>query len=138
LPEAASPALAALFEILAASPWANGFYQALRRIEAETPDRPRLGRSTRPRQDVLRLAQEPSAIFASAPLSAFDPAEEGRPPRLTVHFFGLFGPDGPLPLHLTDYARDRRRNHRDPSFQRFADIFHHRALSLFWRAWAER
>ena len=52
-------------------------------------------------------------------------------------FFGLFGPDGPLPLHLTEYARDRRRNHRDPTFQRFADIFHHRALSLFYRAWAD-
>jgi type VI secretion system protein ImpH len=54
-----------------------------------------------------------------------------------VHFFGLFGPDGPLPLHLTDYARDRRRNARDPTLQRFADIFHHRALSLFYRAWAD-
>ena len=53
-----------------------------------------------------------------------------------MHFFGLFGPDGALPLHLTEYARDRRRNHRDPTFQRFADIFHHRALSLFYRAWA--
>ena len=55
---------------------------------------------------------------------------------MLVHFFGLFGPDGPLPLHLTEYARDRSRNHRDPSLQRFADIFHHRALSLFYRAWA--
>ncbi len=54
-----------------------------------------------------------------------------------MHFFGLFGPDGPLPLHLTDYARDRRRNARDASFQRFADIFHHRLLSLFYRAWAD-
>jgi len=49
----------------------------------------------------------------------------------------LFGPDGPLPLHLTEYARDRRRNDRDPTFQRFADIFHHRMLSLFYRAWAD-
>ena len=64
-----------------------------------------------------------------------DPA--GRPQRLLVNFFGLFGPDGPLPLHLTEYARDRRRNFRDPTLQRFADIFHHRALSLLWRAWAD-
>ena len=48
----------------------------------------------------------------------------------------LIVPDGPLPLHLTEYARDRRRNHGDRSFQSFADIFHHRALSLFYRAWA--
>jgi type VI secretion system protein ImpH len=131
------PSLAALFESFAARAWGQGFYQALRAMEATTPGRPRLGRSTRPGQDALRLAQDPSAIFAPAPLAGFDPSAEGAPPRLTVHFFGLFGPDGPLPLHLTDYARDRRRNHRDPGFSRFADIFHHRALSLFWRAWAD-
>jgi type VI secretion system protein ImpH len=85
----------------------------------------------------VRLAQEPSAVFAPATLAGWEPAHDGLPPRLLVHFFGLFGPDGALPLHLTEYARDRRRNHRDPSFQRFADIFHHRALSLFYRAWAD-
>ena len=122
---------------LAAHPTAYGFYQAMRRLEARYRDRPRLGRSVRPSQDALRLAQEPSAIFAPSTLAAFEPESEGRPPRLLVHFFGLFGPDGPLPLHLTDYARDRRRNARDPTFQRFADIFHHRALSLFYRAWAD-
>ncbi len=136
-PEGPSAAVLALLERLAASPSAHGFYQTMRELEAITPERPRLGRSQRPRQDALRLAQEPSTIFASAALSSLEPGAEGRPSRLLVHFFGLFGPDGPLPLHLTDHARDRRRNHRDPSFQRFADIFHHRAMSLFWRAWAD-
>jgi type VI secretion system protein ImpH len=135
--EAPEPALAGLLGQLAEHPWAHGFYQTLRRMEAETPGRPRLGRTARPRQDALRLAQDPSAIFAPAHIAAFEPSREGNPARLLVHFFGLFGPDGPLPLHLTDYARDRRRNHRDPSFQRFADMFHHRALSLLWRAWAD-
>jgi type VI secretion system protein ImpH len=133
---------------LAARPSAYGFYQAMRLLEAQYPDRPRLGHSVRPSQDRLRLAQEPSTIFAPSTLAAFEPEQQGtgidgkgaletRPARLLVHFFGLFGPDGPLPLHLTDYARDRRRNARDPSFQRFADIFHHRAMSLFYRAWAD-
>ncbi len=121
---------------LAASPWRYSFYQAMRRMEALYRDRPRLGRSTRPAQDPVRLAQEPSVEFAPATLAGLEPAEDDRPARLAVHFFGLFGPDGALPLHLTEYARDRRRNHRDASFQRFADIFHHRALSLFYRAWA--
>lgn len=122
---------------LAARPSAHGFYQTLRRLEALYADRPRFGRSVRPAQDAVRFAQEPSAIFAPALLAGFEANQHGRPPRLLVHFFGLFGPDGPLPLHLTDYARDRRRNARDPSFQRFADLFHHRALSLFYRAWAD-
>ena len=118
-------------------PWALGFYQAMRLLEAGHADRPRLGRSARPAQDAVRLAQEPSVQFAPAMLAGIEPAADGRPPRLLVHFFGLFGPDGPLPLHLTEYARDRRRNFRDATWQRFADIFHHRALSLFWRAWAD-
>lgn len=122
---------------LAAEPWAFGFFQAMRLLEALYRDRPRLGRSARPAQDAVRLAQEPSVVFAPATLAAWEAAAEGRPARLLVHFFGLFGPDGPLPLHLTEYARDRRRNFRDPTFQRFADLFHHRALSLFWRAWAD-
>jgi type VI secretion system protein ImpH len=108
----------------------------MRRLEALYRDQPRFGRSTRPSQDAIRLAQEPSVEFAPATLAAWEPPQNDRPARLLVHFFGLFGPDGPLPLHLTEYARDRRRNHRDPSFHRFADIFHHRALSLFYRAWA--
>jgi type VI secretion system protein ImpH len=49
----------------------------------------------------------------------------------------LFGPQGPLPLHLTEYARDRSRNHGDHTFACFADIFHHRMLCLFYRAWAD-
>ena len=120
----------------AARPWSVGFYQAMRLLEAAHPDRPLLGRSARPSQDAVRLAQEPTVQFAPATLAGVEPAWEERPPRLLVYFFGLFGPDGPLPLHLTEYARDRRRNFRDPTLQRFADIFHHRALSLFWRAWA--
>ncbi len=42
-----------------------------------------------------------------------------------------------MPLHLSEYARSRQRNSRDPTFRRFCDIFHHRLLSLFYRAWAD-
>ncbi|HLY57045.1 MAG TPA: type VI secretion system baseplate subunit TssG, partial [Stellaceae bacterium] len=112
------------------------FYQAMRRLEAAFPERPRYGRSVRPSQDAVRLAQEPSVIFAPSTLSGWE-EREGFPARLLVHCFGLFGPDGPLPLHLTEYAQNRRRNFRDPTFQRFADVFHHRLLSLFYRAWAD-
>ena len=103
------------------------FYAIMRQLEAVHPENPRFGRSVRPKQDALRLAQEPSVAHVSSALSGFEPGDEGR----------AFGPDGPLPLHLTEYARDRRRNHNDPTFQRFADIFHHRAISLFYRAWAD-
>jgi type VI secretion system protein ImpH len=117
-------------------PFSFGFYQALRMLECAHPDQPRLGESLRPSEDQVRLAQEPSMSFAPSTLAAFEPYKDGFPPRLAVFFLGLFGPNGPLPLHLTEYARNRLRHHDDPTFSRFADLFHHRMLSLFYRAWA--
>jgi type VI secretion system protein ImpH len=127
----------ALRERLREAPHVYNFFAVMRLLEALHADRPRLGRSRRPGADILRLVQEPSVTHAPSALAGYEPGADGRPDRLLVHFFGLFGPDGPLPLHLTEYARDRRRNHNDPTFQRFADLFHHRTLSLFYRAWAD-
>ena len=75
--------------------------------------------------------------FAPAELAALEQSVAGRAPRLQVYFLGLLGPNGPLPLHLTEYARDRTRNAADPTFARFLDIFHHRMLALLYRAWAQ-
>ena len=105
-------AATALYAKIAKEPWAFSFYQAMRRLEAAWPDRPRFGHSNRLAQDPVRLAQEPSVIFAPATLADWQPGEADLPARLLVHFFGLFGPDGPLPLHLTEYARDRRRDRK--------------------------
>lgn len=127
----------ALFEALRRRPYAFHFFQALRRLECAYHDQPRLGESTRPTDDPIRLAQEPAMTFAPSTLAAFDLAGDDRPPRLFEYFFGLFGPNGPLPLHLTEYARDRSRNHGDQTFARFADLFHHRLLCLFYRSWAD-
>lgn len=131
-----APGVEALFARLEERPWAFHLYIALRAIEASFPERPRLGRSTRLRDDSVRLGQEPTLAFAPATLAAFTRAASG-PPRLDNYAIGLFGPNGPLPLHLTEYARERERNHRDATFRAFADVFHHRIMQLFYRAWAE-
>lgn len=57
-------------------------------------------------------------------------------PRLLVNFFGLLGANGPLPIHLTEYIRDRQRNVNDPTLARFLDMFQHRMISLLYRAWS--
>jgi type VI secretion system protein ImpH len=126
----------ALLETLRRTPYAFHFFQALRRLECLYRDQPRLGKSIRLADDPIRLAQEPSLAFAPATLAAFKPGDDGSP-RLSEYFFGLFGPNGPLPTHLTEYVRDRVRNHGDRTFACFADIFHHRLLCLFYRAWAD-
>jgi type VI secretion system protein ImpH len=128
--------LVALLAELERAPHHFDFFQALRRLECAAADRPRLGETARAKDDPIRLGQEPSLAFAPRTLSALVRDPNKGPPRLEVLFFGLFGPNGPLPLHLTEYARDRLRHHDDPTFARFADIFHHRLLSLFYRAWA--
>lgn len=127
----------ALFEALRQRPYAFHVFQALRRLECAYQELPRLGKSTRLSDDPLRLTQEPSLAFAPSTLAAFKPGNKQHPPRLSEYFLGLFGPQGPLPLHLTEYARDRVRHHGDRTFIGFADIFHHRMLCLFYRAWAD-
>ncbi|HYZ63984.1 MAG TPA: type VI secretion system baseplate subunit TssG [Acetobacteraceae bacterium] len=136
-PPAPKRAAAPFAHHLAAAPYEFEFYQVMRRLEALHRARPRFGRSTRPADDVLRLGQEPSVTHTPASLAGYEAGADDRSDRLLVHFFGLFGTDGPLPLHLTEYARDRRRNHGDAAFARFVDLFHHRTLSLFFRAWAD-
>jgi len=128
--------LAELIEKLAGQPSSVGFFEALRLIECLYPNSPRLGTSRRPAEDPVRLAQQPAMSFESASLTSFEPREDDRPYRLTVRLFGLLGPNGPLPLHLTDYAQERIQKFKDPTFSRFLDVFHHRMLSLFYRAWA--
>jgi len=136
-PSAPDPSsLPRLFDELAAAPYAFDFFQLMRRIDALSPNAPRLGRALRPSLEPVRLGQDPELDFAPAAISSHETSDR-TPPRIGVRFFGLFGPHGPLPLHLTEYARERLRNHADPGFARFADIFHHRLLSLFYRAWAQ-
>lgn len=113
-----------------------GFLQAVRRLDCLHQDEPRTGESPRPEGEHVRLSQEPSLAFSPSTVSAFEPAEGAGRARLVQEFLGLFGPNGPLPLHLTEYARDRQRNNGDGALVGFADMLHHRMLSLFYRAWA--
>lgn len=125
-----------LEQALAQAPYRFDFFQALRRLECVHRDQPRIGASRHPADDPVRLAQQPSTGFAPSTLASFEGREAGLPPRLAVYFLGLLGPNGPLPLHLTEYVLERLHA-GDPTLACFLDIFHHRMLSLFYRAWAE-
>ncbi|HET7773805.1 MAG TPA: type VI secretion system baseplate subunit TssG [Burkholderiaceae bacterium] len=134
---AASEVLHSLLGSLEREPWAFDFHAVLRRIDAIGQVAPRFGESLRPQQDPIRLGQEPSLSFAPSAVSAFSPGNSYAPPRIEVRFFGFLGPNGPLPLHLTEFAMQRIRHHGDQTFARFLDLFHHRLLSLFHRSWAQ-
>jgi type VI secretion system protein ImpH len=119
------------------APYRFDFFDVLRRFECAHPEASRLGRALRPCDEPIRLGQEASLGFPASPLASFVPSAAGKPPRLSVHFLGLLGPNGPLPLHLTEYARDRVRNAGDRALVSFLDVFHHRILTLFYRVWAD-
>ena len=112
------------------------FFAAMRRVECALPQLPRLGLAARAADEAVRLGQVPSLTFAPTMFVEAQRREDGKL-WLGGVFFGVFGPNGPLPLHLTEYAHDRRHNFRDRTLASFADIFHHRLMCLFYRGWAD-
>lgn len=122
-------------ERLREAPEKHHIFHAFRVLESAYPDAPRIGNSQRPRNEKLRFGQEAELSFPPSTVSEFQPPDGSGPGRLRNRFFGLFGPHGPLPLHLTEYARDRVRHHRDRTLVAFADMLTHRLMSLLYRAW---
>ena len=110
-------------------------FHAMRVLEAAFPKSPRIGLARRAHEDNVRFGQEAELSFAPSSIAAYQPPKAGKPARLTNRFFGLFGTQGPLPLHITEYARSRKRQHADNTFVAFADMITHRMMTLFFRAW---
>lgn len=111
-------------------------FAALRLLESTYATKPRLGESISTTEEAVSLRQKPSLSFSPADLVEFNYEEVSEKDVLYNLAFGLFGPHGALPIHLTEHAYIREHNHSDPTFARFLDVFHHRFISLFYRAWA--
>lgn len=126
-----------LLTSLQQTPYHYGFYSALRQLECLYKDKPRIGYARKPVDDAVRYGQEPTMQFAPSTLVSFETKAEKRA-KLKVYFFGVFGVNGPLPLHLTEFARSRIRHSKDDTLTEFTDLFHHRLLTLFYRAWADK
>jgi type VI secretion system protein ImpH len=120
---------------LAARPGRFDLFQALRRLEAVYPDKPRLGDALRPADEPVRFNEEPELTFAPAAIMRL---ERGRPgaPRLVQRVIGFLGPNGALPTHLTEYARERALHHQDRTVVGFLNMMLHRFGLFFYRAWA--
>ncbi len=125
----------AIFAALTERPGRFDLFQALRRIEAAHPHKPRLGDALRPGDEPFRFSGEPALNFAPTAITRLELNPHG-PPRLVQRVIGLFGPNGALPTHLTEYARERQMHHGDRSFASFVDLLLHRFGLLFYRAWA--
>jgi len=110
---------------------------ALRLLECSDPSRPRLGHAVRLAEEVVRLSQSVSLGFGGHSLVSLEQGDGPRPWRLHCRYPGLFGTNGPLPLHVTEEADRRARHHGDPTAREFIDLFNHRLITLFYRAWAD-
>lgn len=125
------------------------FVQAMRLLMRLYPDRAAVGGWDDPAREVVRLSVPPSFAFPPSEIaklelpSASDEHEmtgmtgeftNRTQARMAVRFMGLTGPQGVLPHMYTEHAAARTRA-RDTAFRDFLDLFNHRALSLFHRAW---
>jgi type VI secretion system protein ImpH len=111
-------------------------FAALRALEQLHADQPRLGESRKAADDLVRLGQAPHLSFAPSDIARIDTNASGHL-SLEQYGFGLFGPNGALPLHLTELAYERRRQKEDRAIVDFLNLFQHRLISLFYRAWAD-
>lgn len=121
---------------LRAEPYRYSLFAALRLLERAYADHPRLGESRRAGSEAVRLAQPPHLSFAPSDISSVADNNQGRT-VVEAYSFGIFGPNGALPLHLTEMAFERRRQLDDPTLNDFVNLFQHRMMSLFYRAWAD-
>ncbi|MFG6447440.1 type VI secretion system baseplate subunit TssG [Roseateles sp. BYS180W] len=117
------------------APWAQAFLPLLRRVAALRSDLPGVGEALRPSAEAFRIGQTASLSFAPREIAALQ--EQAGKLMLTLYGLGMLGPQGPLPLHMTDQVRERVDTKRDHTLNHFLDLFHHRALSHFYRAWAQ-
>lgn len=121
---------------VANKPYAMDLFFLMRNLEANN-NTTKLGYANKYRDETLQFGQEPSSIFASSSVAKLYQYTNGRKPKLAIHSFGLFGPNGPMPLVFTEYVKERIAHHGDYAASDFIDIFHNRLIMLFYRAWAD-
>lgn len=111
------------------------FFQAVRLFERLYPQRRPVGRDAKPAQETVRFRSHPSLSFPPSQIYEITrPADGSRPAEMTVAFLGLTGPSGVLPRHYTELLIERMRQ-KDHALREFLDLFNHRFISLFFRAW---
>lgn len=99
------------------------------------PSRQPVGRYALPGDEVLRFRSHLSLSFPPSEIVHLQPAKQSAAPiDMTVAFLGLTGAEGALPRHYTELLIQRAQVN-DHAFRHFLDLFNHRLISLFYRAW---
>ncbi len=134
-----------LKEALFAKGYEFEFFQAVRLLARIFAQRKQVGSTGRPKDEFVRFAQlgscpdvNQSFLSMAFPASSVHSVDQsvvpGFPTSMTVTFFGLTGTQGVLPLWYTEWMIARRVA-KDDTYAAFLDLFNHRLISLFYRAW---
>ena len=115
----------------------QGFAPLLRYLDANSPLASRIGYSVSPKQDCTRFGQTALLHFHSSAFTETKFESKTGNYKLKNSYWGMLGINGPLPSHLTEYAIERKYRLKDKTFTEFLDVFNHRFISLFYRAWAD-
>jgi type VI secretion system protein ImpH len=117
------------------NPAAFTFFQAVRLLQRGLPPERMLGESADPSEEVVRFTVNSSLGFPAGDLHDLLLDSEGRA-RISVNFMGLVGHMGVLPTHYSLLIDHQAEAEGDPdAFRDFLDIFQHRIISLFYKAW---
>ncbi len=120
-------------EKLRREPYTFDFFQAVRLLEKFRPERKPVGNFVHPESEIAHFRAHPSLAFPASQIQDLEWSEDG-PVRMLVNFMGLIGPEGVLPNPYTSLIIERQRE-GDNTLRDFLDIFNHRIISLFYRAW---
>jgi type VI secretion system protein ImpH len=120
---------------LESEPWRFDYFTVLRHLERTFADQPRIGDSATRREEFVQLGQDPFMDFPASNLARVVQSDN-QPLKVFVKYLGLLGPQGALPLATTEEAYHYVLA-QDDAFPRFLDVFNHRFIQLFFRAWAD-
>lgn len=120
-------------EQLHEKPWTYGFFQAVRVLQRLNPGKQPVGYFVSPADEAVHFTVPTSIAFPASEVQSLDRAGS-RGPNMGVNVFGLLGQQGVLPYWYSVVIDDAARS-KNEAPRAFFDLFQHRMLSLFYRAW---
>ena len=109
------------------------FFQAVTLLQRLSAGLRPVGGFSNPAEEAVHFRVNPRLGFPASQIQTLEFPEDA-PPEMTVNFMGLTGPSGALPYTYSELILERIRA-KDYGLAAFFDIFNHRAISLFYRAW---
>ena len=109
------------------------FFQAVTLLQRLHSERQPVGRFSKPEDEAVHFQTNNTLAFPASQIQQID-YPENVPPQMLVNFMGLTGPMGVLPYCYTELILERVRA-KDRTLPAFLDIFNHRMISFFYRAW---